>query len=169
MEQIFQFRRLWKKSESTSLHKRPARMKRNGRAEDALFEPAEKLFRRYKCEHFIAGKFSNMGLSFSNPPSVNRQKYSEPSDVVFSETNEFAEWGVLSFEVQHLPTPVPQDHPEYSLFPRHMPLEDNYAHSEVHCDCVPPSGTYVEPRPAIRKLLRTTLSQRITVEIEART
>jgi hypothetical protein len=141
-------------------------MKRNGRLEDAVFQPSEKLFRRYKGEHFIGGKFTNMGLSFKHPPSVNRQKYSESSDVIFSETDEFAQWGVLSFQVQHLPATFPSGQPEYSFFPKHVPLEDNYAHSEIYCDCVPASGSYVEPRSEIRKLFRATLSQRVVVEIE---
>lgn len=146
---------------------RPARMRRNGRAQDSVFEPAEKLFRRYMRGHFVGGKFSGLGLSLANPPSTNREKYSEPADVIFSETNEWAYWGVLSFQVQHLPAAFPADAPEFSFMPTHVPLEDNYAHSEVHCDSIPPSGGYREPRPEIRKLFRTQLSQRITVEIEA--
>jgi hypothetical protein len=146
---------------------RPARMKRNGRAEDVVFEPTEKLFRRYKSEHFIGGRFSNMGLSFENAPSVNREKYSQPSDVIFSETDEFQNWGVLSFQAQYLPPLFPLEHPEYSFFAKHVPLEDNYGHSEVFCDCLPASGVFVVPRPAIRKLFRAILSQQIVVEINA--
>jgi hypothetical protein len=143
-------------------------MKRSGRDKDPVFEPAEKLFRRYKREHFIGGQFSNMGLSFREPSSVNREKYSEPSDVVFSETDEFAGWGVLSFLVHHLPAAFPPEHPEHIFFPDHAPLENNYAHTLVQCDRLPPTGAHVEPRPQIRKLFRATLSQRMRIEIEAR-
>jgi hypothetical protein len=146
---------------------RPARMMRNGREEDTVFEPAEKLFRRYNREHFINGKFSNMGLSFTGPPSVNRQKYGEASDVIFSETDEFAKWGVLSFRVQHVSVALPCDRPEYTFFPKHVPLENNYAHSEVYCVAVSALGAYVEPRPAVRKLFRAALSQRVVIEVEA--
>jgi hypothetical protein len=142
-------------------------MRRNGRLADLVFEPAEKLFRRYRREHFIGGRFSNMGLSFAEPPSVNREKYSEPSDVVFSEADEWADWGVLSFQVQHLPHNFPADRPEYTFRPNHDPLENNYSHSLIHCDSIPPSGRHVEPRKGVRKLVRAVLSQRISVEIEA--
>jgi len=65
-------------------------MKRAGRPEDPVFADVEKLFRRYKSEHIIEGSFTGVGLSFKNAPSLNREKYSEPQDVLFSET------GVLS-------------------------------------------------------------------------
>jgi hypothetical protein len=159
---------LWKRSGTSYVPERPDSMLRNGRAPDAEFQPTEKLFRRYKREHFIDGRFSNMGLSFTNPPSVNREKYSQPSDAIFSEADEFLNWGVLSFQAQHLPAAFPTDRPAYSFFPHHVPLENNYSHSEVGCDTIPPSGTYQVPQPpGMRKLFRTTLSQRITIEIEA--
>ncbi len=146
---------------------RPDRMKRNGRQEDIVFEPAEKLYRRYQRVHFIGGLFSGMGLSFKNPPSVNREKYSEALDVVFSETDEWSKWGVLSFLVQQIPNALPAENPEYSFFPKHRPLENNYSHSEVHCSSWPANGAYVEPKPAIRKLFRATLSQKIIVEVQS--
>jgi hypothetical protein len=168
MAQILQLNERWKRFGITSKGERPARLRRNGRAEDPAFEAAEKLFRRYKRDQFVGGKFSNMGLSLKDPPSVNRQKYSEPSDVIFSEASEFEKWGVLSFQVQHLPRSLPPEAPAHVFSPRHVPLENNYAHSEVHCDRVSPTGAYVEPPPAIRKLFRATLSQRVVIEIEAR-
>jgi hypothetical protein len=142
-------------------------MRRNGRGADPVFSAAEKLFRRYAQEHFMAGQFSNMGFSFSNPPSLNRQKYSLPQDVLFSETDEWIKWGVLSFQVQDVPPFLPVPHPEFTFTLEHAPLEFNYAHSQIQCDTIPASDMYVEPRKAIRKLARTALSQRIKVEIEA--
>jgi hypothetical protein len=142
-------------------------MKRNGRPEDPVFEPTEKLFRRYKRQHVVGGAFSGVGLSFKDAPSLNREKYSQPQDVLFSETDEFANWGVLSFQVQHIPPSFPPEHPQYTLFPKHTPLEDNYSHTELYCVGTPSAG-YIEPGPAVRKLLRAALSQKITVEIEAR-
>lgn len=146
---------------------RPVRMMRNGREEDTVFEPTEKLFRRYNREHFIDGKFSNMGFSFKSPPSVNREKYGEASDVIFSETDKFAKWGVLSFQAQYVSVALPPDRPEYTFFPKHVPLEINYAHSEVYCVAGSAMGAYVEPRSAVRKLFRATLSQRVVIEVEA--
>ena len=143
-------------------------MKRNGREKDPVFAPTEKLFRRYKRDHLVGSHFSGVGLSFKNPPSVNRAKYSEAADVVFDEADEWENWGVLSFQVQDIPDAFPPDRPEYDLSPDHAPLENNYSHSQIHCNTARSSPRkYVEPRPQVRKLLRAAISQRITVEIEA--
>jgi len=120
-------------------------MKRRGRAEDPVFEPVERLFRRYKREHIVGGAFSGVGLSFKDAPSLNREKYSKPQDALFSEADEFVDWGVVSFQVQQIPPSVPPERPLYNLFPKHAPLEDNYSHTEVHCVRIPSSG-YVEPQ-----------------------
>jgi hypothetical protein len=146
---------------------RPDRMKRNGRAEDQIFDANEKLFRRYTRAHYVNGQFSNTGFAFNSPQSVNRQKYSELADALFSETDDFANWGVLSFKVGDLPVLFPPDAPRYSFYPRHVPMEDNYAHSEVWCDSIPATGGYVKPSSGTRKLFRTVLSQRVVVEIVA--
>ena len=132
------------------MRERPARMWRNGRAEDPVFEPAEKLFRRYRLEHCPDGKFCNMGLSFDRPLSFNREKYSEPADTLFSDadadTNKFANWGVLSLQVQHLPAFFPVDCPECHFYPVHAPLENNFAHSDVLCERLSAPGKYQAPR-----------------------
>jgi hypothetical protein len=143
-------------------------MQRNGRPADPVFALTEKLFRRYKRQHIVGATFSGVGLSFKDAPSLNREKFSRPQDVLFSEADEFANWGVLSFQVQHIPLSLPPEHPLYNLFPKHTPLEDNYSHTELYCVGTR-SADYVEPAPAVRKLLRAAISQRITVEIEART
>lgn len=145
----------------------PATLKQNGRPEDPNFEPAEKLFRRYKSEHYVGGEFSNIGLPFSTPPSTNRQKYSLPEDVLFSETGQFLSWGVLSFMVQDLPSHFSVEQMSYIFFPKHAPLENNYAHSEVWCDRLPRTGTHVVPSKQAKKLFRAYLSQRVSVVIEA--
>jgi hypothetical protein len=94
---------------------RPDRMKRNGRAEDQEFQATEKLFRRYMREHYVNGQFSNTGFAFTSPQSVNREKYAEPADVLFSEMDEFADWGVLSFKCEDLPNSFPPENPQYKF------------------------------------------------------
>ncbi|SRR6266478_3817669 len=141
-------------------------MLRNGRPVDQDFQPVEKLFRRYAADHLIDGKFSPMGLSFDAPPSVNRQKFSESQDVLFSETNEFANWGVWSVKVGEL-SAFPETEPAFSFYPKHAPMEDNYAHSEVWSDQIPSTGSYAKPSKSVRKLFRTFLCQKIVVEIVA--
>jgi hypothetical protein len=126
---------------------RPERMKRQGRPIDPEFLPTEKLFRRYQSTHIIGGAFTGVGLSFDDAPSVNRAKYSEAGDVLFSEAEEeFAGWGVLSWESQQIPTPLPEppEQPRFNIRSMHVPLENNYAHSELHCARLD-SEEYCEP------------------------
>lgn len=143
------------------------RLQRRGRVEDPEFAATERLFRRYKGEHFVHGQFANMGLPFRTPPSVNREKYSVPDDVLISKSDEFMGWGVLSFSAGDVPPSFPPELPTYTFFPQHKPMDDNYGHSEVHCDTLPMTGGYVEPGAKVRKLVRTFLSQRIQIEIVA--
>jgi hypothetical protein len=166
-----QSKRLWNKLGITLASERPERMKRQGRPVDPEFLPAEKLFRRYQRTHIVDGVFTGVGLSFEDAPSVNRGKYSEAADVLFSEAEEeFAGWGVLSWQVQQIPTslPEPPEQPRFTIGPKHVPLENNYAHSEVHSARVN-TEAYCEPDKGIRKILRATLGQRAIIEIEAQT
>lgn len=141
--------------------RRPDRMFRNGRPEDQDFALVEKLFRRYLQAHFIGQVFSPLGFQFheESGQSVNRQKYGPPEDVLFSEDARYAGCGVLSFEVRDLPASFPPEEPRYTFFPRHLPQEDNYAHSEVWCDRLPQqTGGYVVPSSTVKKKLRAQLS-----------
>jgi hypothetical protein len=152
----------------TYSRKRPAHLRRNGRAIDPHFLPGEKLFRRIKQEHFVDGNFSPLSISFDNPPSLNRSKYSHPTDVLFSEQDEFLGWGVISFPVHQIPRAYPQHSPMYTFTPTHAPLENNYSHSEIFCDRIPATGAYTEPQQGIRKLMRAELSQIAQIEIRAK-
>lgn len=128
--------------------------------------PEERLFRRYRREDYLDNQFSGLGFAFPKQ-SVNREKYSEPSDVLFSTTDEFEGWGVLYFRVQDLPIEFPPHNGRYTLFPKHTPEDEMYPHSEVWCDALPVTGQYVEPSKGVKKLFRAFLSQRVEVEIEA--
>jgi len=66
-------------------------MYRRGRPEDQHFEPEELLFRRYLREHWLEGHFSGVGFRFPKQ-SVDRGKYSEPEDVIFSEDGRAEPW-----------------------------------------------------------------------------
>jgi hypothetical protein len=147
-------------------------LNREGRPEDPEFQPAEKLFRRFQRRHLAGGEFSGVGLSFKkgdtpDAPSVNREKYSEARDVLLPEEERtFVGWGVLSWRVQQIPTSLPLNRPEFTIRPKHKPLDDNYAHSEIHCARLN-TDELCEPNKEVRKLLRTTLGQRANIEIEA--
>ena len=156
----------------TLARERPDRMHRRDRAEDPAFGSDELLYRRYLQAHWIGGCFSPLGFSFSehSGQSVNRQKYSEPEDVQFFENGTFDnDWGVLEFAVRDIPPILPEDGAaSFVFFPKHIPEELNFAHSEVWCDREERTGGYVRPSKTVRKLLRAKLSQRVLVRIEAR-
>lgn len=147
----------------------PERLRRNGRVADQEFTQAEKLFRRYLKNHLVNGQFSGIGLSFDDPPSLNREKYSECRDVLISPEIDFAAqgYGVLSLRVHDATMALPADQPMYSFQPRHVPIDENFAHSEIWCDRVEPTGNHVIPNKGTRKLARTVLGQKAIVEIEA--
>lgn len=145
----------------------PERLRTNGRAADPVFGRAEKLFRRYLREHFVNGQFSNAGFRLSIPNSVNREKYSVVEDVLVSLDDRYVGLGVWSLRVEDLPAEFPLEEPQYRMFPQHLPVEENYAHSEIWCDRVERTGRHVEPNTETKKLLRAFLSQRVHIEIVA--
>ena len=146
---------------------RPDRMYRRGRAEDSEFRPEELLFRRYMKEHWVEGQFTPAGFKFPKQ-SVNREKYSEPEDVLFAEEASFEGWGVLQFSVSDIPPRLfANEVLAFIFFPKHVPEEDNYAHSEIWCDQEERTGEYVEPSKKFKKLFRSKLSQRVSIRIEA--
>jgi hypothetical protein len=146
---------------TTSPRERPARMMRNGRIEDQEFGAGELMYRRYIQEDFDGESLKPARFSF--PPSLNRQRYSEPDDVVFSETGEFDEHGVLECAVERLSVQV-QDH---QFIPVHRPEENNYSHSEMWVEHVQTKARIEEPSRAIRKIYRTKVSQLFKIRIKA--
>ncbi len=143
----------------------PERLKANGRGEDPDFPPQEKLFRRYKKAEYQAGVLLNIALS--SAPSVNRGNYSQSTDVLIHEADKYAGFGILSFLVQDIPAQLLAGQPTHQFFPKHMPVANNYSHSEVWCNRIGQIGPHVEPNKAVRKMFRTLLGQRVAVEMAA--
>ncbi len=102
--------------------------------------PEERLFRRYRLDDYVDNLFSPLGFAFPKQ-SVNRGKYSVSGDVLFSSTDEFQGLGVLYFRVQDLPVEFPSDSRQYTFFPKHVPEDEMYPHSEVWCDKLPRTAT----------------------------
>jgi hypothetical protein len=142
-------------------------MRTGNRKPDPEFTPTERLFRRYLPSHFQNGEFTGLAFSLTNPMSVNRGKYSEASDAVFSETDEWAAFGVVSFQVRHIPPKLPLADPVFRFVVMHTPLRDNYSHSEICCHRISDPGKHTRPSTGVRKLLRTELSRGLVWEIRA--
>jgi hypothetical protein len=141
-------------------------MFREGRPADQVFKPKELLFRRYLKEHFADGQIPDAYFNF--PPSLNRQKYSEPRDVIFSEDGCFDGWGVLEYRVDQMSFDLVHESAGYSFFPKHTPDEANYSHTEIHCRRESDQRPEVHPNKAVRKKYRAKLSQQSPkIRIEA--
>lgn len=152
---------------TTSPRERPPRMMRNGRPAEQQFKPEELMYRRYVEDDFEGGYFRPTRFSF--PPSLNRQRFSEPEDVIFSETGEFDEYGVLECSVAELSVRIVDDHKrEFAFVPVHRPEETNYSHSEMWADCIQTAKRVEEPSKITKKLYRTLVSERFKVSIKSK-
>ena len=128
------------------------------------FGSGELLYRRYKPEHWVAGKFTGLGLSFPNP-SFNREEYSEPRDVLTDGSDSFPEWGVLSCKVKDIPTDVESAAGvPFDFFPRYEPFHHNPAHSVI----AHRPQTDQKPPPVVRKKARTELGRKMKIQIVAK-
>jgi len=107
----------------------PEGMMANGRVEDPEFADDEELYRRFP-PGFLDGETIAIEAIELPDMSVNRQKYGPPEWVVIHEDHQG--WGVLGFEVQHIPDKIVQHGVvTFTFEPRHRPHRYNYPHSEV--------------------------------------
>ena len=108
----------------------PEEMKTRGRPADPIFLPREWLYRRVPHINWDDDEVLIEAIDLPDM-SVNRQKYGPPQWVRLN-SEEYADWGVIGFQVASLPPPIQQ----YGIFmydfrPVHSPLSKNYPHTEV--------------------------------------
>jgi hypothetical protein len=113
----------------------PERLLCNGRDPDQGFSPTEKLYFRIPPLNADAEPYTELeGDAIQSIPfSVNREKYSNPEDVIALHS---IEWGIGFFRVQDIPPQlVTETGIRFDFRVVHVPLNDesgnNYAHSEV--------------------------------------
>lgn len=138
----------------------PERLKRAGRGPDPVFAANEELYRRFSNQDLDGfGKFIDARLSFAL--STNRQKYSQPEDVLYSSTNAYDGFGIIRVLVQDIPAPVTDNQQNNFWFrPCHLPEEDNYSHTHIQCENETPVGQEVEGSKTARKKCRSILKQK---------
>jgi hypothetical protein len=142
-------------------------MLRNGRPEDQGFGDGELLYRRYRREDLVDGKIVDASFRFPRL-SVNRSKYSEPEDALFSEDGSFDGLGVLEVRVDVISIRLLDDSgAAFVFYPWHVPLDRNYSHSEVWCDREQARGEQVVPSSTAKKKIRAKISQHAKVRIGA--
>lgn len=144
----------------------PERLLRRGRPVDPVFEPEERLYRRLRViDVDLEGRIEPTSLE-SPDFSVNRGKYSEPADVILSDSSH----GIASFTVADVPESLlSAEEIEFQFSVEHDPLDDNYSHSEVRSY---KSGGRLGPRKkppkAIKTLFRLSLVPKMEILREPR-
>jgi hypothetical protein len=133
-------------------------MKRNGRPENQEFPPDENLFIRFNAFMVDIDVGGQVFFNFSTDQSCNREwPDGEPGDVLFSEEGKFNGWGVLTFPVEDIRSPMdrsgekdpkgkPTKNPNVEFAPQHEPLGENYYHSVIA------AFRLTEPKKRINKL-----------------
>ena len=143
---------------------------RNGDPEDQVFGEGERLYRRYRAEHFQNQRLLPSAFQFPRQ-SFNRGKYSSPEDVLHRDCCDGkllpSGWGVLECLSNNLPTPIEgQDGRTFQFEAIHQPLECCYAHTEVWCKAA--GGEIVDaPSPKVKEIFRVKLAQRMSICIQA--
>jgi hypothetical protein len=129
------------------------------------FAAAELLFLRYTSLHFVQGELLPAGIRSQLKQSVNRGCFSEPDDVLFSETGEYDGLGVVEFKVSDIPARVEQPHgPSFMFYMRHEPMDENYSHSEIWSDHEARTGGFRAPSRTVSLSFRILLCRSIREE-----
>jgi hypothetical protein len=133
-------------------HKRPGQQP----VADPHFDADEDLFRRFSPGNFAHGRIALDAINLPDM-SVNRSKYSVPSDALYADGVDYAGygWGVAAFAVGDVPASLKEGAEQFDFKVAHAPLPNNFSHSEVrayrgseHCSW----SDDKDPEPAIREM-----------------
>lgn len=129
------------------------------------FAGTESLYLRYSSQYFLQGQLTPDAIRSQMKQSVNRGNFSEPEDVLFSESGEYDALGVIEFKVSDIPPRVDQpDGPAYVFFMTHQPQDTNYSHSEIWSDHEHRTGGFRRPSRTVSLEFRTLLCRSLTAE-----
>ena len=117
-------------------------MYRRGRPVDPNFSPEEILNMRCTKDTVDGSRLLPTGIDLRFPAfSVNRGKYSKPKDVLLPNWPNF---GIVGFKYKNIFYKISTDpNTEYTTSVSHVPMEENYSHSEVRTK---KNGVYDEGR-----------------------
>ena len=109
----------------------PEEMKRNGRAVLEGFKPEELLFFRFDAEDLEQGELSIQSISIPDQ-STNWSRLGPAEWLRLCEYPKFANCGLVEIAVNGIPPDIiDEGGTEYRIIPTHVPLEENYPHSEI--------------------------------------
>ncbi len=143
-------------------------MFRRGRAVVPNFKPSEQLYRRFRRQDIVNGELTPAALRFpaQTGHSVNRSRFSRPEDVLWVEANKLEGFGIFQIAVAVIPGELVcrETGRRFTFFPKHAPHEDNYAHSEIWCDNIPPQNAgCVVPTKIVKKEFKARISRNLQV------
>jgi hypothetical protein len=141
------------------------------------FAGHESLYRRFRRADAQNGIILPSALKFPNKgensgQSVNRSLFSRPVDALWTEKERLSGWGVFEFPVAALPNALvcASTARNFTFFPKHVPLQRNYAHSEIWCDELPrKNAEYVHPTSLVKKELRARIQKESRIAIHPET
>jgi hypothetical protein len=120
------------------LRDRPRRMRQRGRLADNPVGLSEVLYRRISRQHLSSqdGRLTDAALPFPDQ-SVNRSKFSTASDALIPDPScrDRGRWlsmGVAEIPASAVSHSVDARSGQCNILVEHVPLEWNYAHSEIH-------------------------------------
>jgi len=133
-----------------------------------VFDSDEFFYRRYSVAHVVNGNVLPQSITFPKP-SFNRSKFSRPEDVLHADCcdgQELLGWGVLESKVSDLRVSAQSgDDRNFTTYPKHVPKQTCYAHSELWCASPPLEDA--KPSQTAKEKLRILLSRALKVKIPA--
>ena len=144
-------------------------MHRDGQSAIDAFDADELLYRRYSKDHIVNGQVVPQTVGFPKP-SFNRSRFSGPEDVLHIECCGGKQlppgWGVLEARAVDLRLSAESgDHRLFTTYPKHVPKQTCYAHSELWCATSDSKDT--KPSQSAKEKLRIIVSRALSVRIEA--
>lgn len=115
---------------------RKNRLLRGGREECQFFKPDENMFQRFNELLRVGDNLYPNAIRFP-VFSVNRERFSEPEDVLYHDYPKCLAQGVSAFKAKDIPTQLSvydnnsKTNNIYDFCVWHDPREENYSHSEV--------------------------------------
>jgi hypothetical protein len=154
---------------TSGITSQPKPMHRDGQAAIDAFDDDEVLYRRYSKDAIVEGQVVPQSISFPKP-SFNRSRFSRPEDVLHIDCcggkQLSSGLGVLESRVSNLRKSAESgDKRVYRMYPKHVPNETCYAHSELWC--ATSESEDAKPSQSAKEKLRILISRALTVKIEA--
>ncbi len=128
---------------------------------DPDFQADETLYRRVAPTEYPITEATFQKLIPFPDCSVNRSKYSQPTDVLLPDHQNY---GVLGFLVGSVPKELGEGDQHRQFVVEHHPVPNNYAHSEIRSYQV--NGVLKEPAKTLRTCFRDELRKKAWLILE---